>query len=122
VSAFKRSGLHRLECERVACDGYVYGVVAQFERVGLPVCACGARLVPDRLELAELLDVDCPARVEYRAELGKVSHGQASHGRRGRTLRPAEQVAAERVEQWRRQRARSNRLGALRPAAEAMAF
>jgi hypothetical protein len=66
MAAFKRSGLHRLECD--GCEAYVYGTVASLERHGLPACACGSRLLPARIELAELLDVDCPARDEYHAE------------------------------------------------------
>lgn len=119
MTAFKRSGLHRLECD---CGSYVYATVAMLERAGLPQCACGERLLPDRVELAELLDVDCPARDEYRAELSSVMHGQTSHGIRGRKLRPAELIAADRVEKRRRDRARSNRLGALLPAPEPLPF
>jgi hypothetical protein len=120
MAAFKRSGLHKLECE---CGGYVYATVAQLEQRGLPSCGCGERFVPERLELAELLGVeDAPAVAEYRAELSSVLRGQASHGIRGRELRPAELVAFERVEQRRRERARSNRLTALLPVAEALPF
>ena len=121
MTAFKRSGLHRLECER--CPGYVYATVANLERHGLPACACGGRLVPDRVELAWLLNVtDCPAIAEYRAEVSSVMHGQAPHGQRGRELRPAELVASERVERRRVDRARSNRLAALMPEPEALPF
>ena len=120
MATFKRSGLHRLECD--GCGGYVYAPVAQIERAGLPCCGCGARFLPDRVELAELLDVDCPARDEYHRELNRVSHGQAPHGRRGRVLRSAELIAYERVEQRRRDRARSNRIEARMPAAEPMPF
>ena len=119
MAAFKRSGLHKLEC---GCGAYVYATVAMLEQHGLPACPCGARFLPDRLELAMLLDVECDATAEYERELNRVSRGQASHGIRGRELRPAELVASERVEQWRRDRARTNRLTALLPAAEPMAF
>jgi hypothetical protein len=119
MAAFKRAGLHKLECD---CGAYVYATVAMLERHGLPACPCGSRFLPDRVELAELLGVDCPAVAEYQAELSSVMRGQASHGIRGRKLRPAEQLAAERVEQRRRDRALSNRLQALMPAAEPMAF
>src|SRR4051812_35150397 len=97
---FKRSGLHRLEC---SCGNYTYSTLAALERFGLPVCPCGARFVPDRLEVAMILDVDCPAVDEYVQEVNSVSHGQASHGQRGRVLRPAESIAAERVESRRRE-------------------
>jgi hypothetical protein len=92
------------------------------ERHGLPGCPCGSPFLPARIELAELLDVDCPARDEYHAELASVRHGQAPHGIRGRQLRQAEQVAYERVEQRRRERARSNRLQALMPAPDPIPF
>jgi len=122
--SFKRSGLHRLECE--ACDGYAYATVACLERHGLPSCGCGAQLVPDRLELAMLLDVDCPAREEYERELNSIAHGQAGPGRSarnmGRRLRDPSEIALERVEQRRRERALSNRLGALLPTPEPLPF
>lgn len=119
-STFSRRGLHKLEC--AGCESYVYATVASLERHGIPSCACGAEYVPDRLELAGLLGVQAPVLDEYRRELSSVLHGQASHGQRGRRLRPAEEVAAQRVESRRRDRARSNRLGALLPAAEPMPF
>ena len=119
MAAFKRSGLHKLECD---CGAYVYATVAMLQRHGLPACPCGSRFLPDRVELAELLGVDCPAVAEYHRELTSVMHGQASHGMRGRKLRPAESIAADRVEQRRRERALSDRLSALLPAAEPMPF
>jgi hypothetical protein len=118
--AFKRSGLHRLECE--SCDGYTYSTVSCLERCGLPSCGCGGRLVPDELELALLLDVDCALVEAYRVECNRVAHGQASHYAKGRTLRSPEDVAAERLECSRRERARSNRLTALLPVAEPLPF
>jgi hypothetical protein len=120
VGPFRRSGLHKLECD---CGGYVYATVAQLELRGLPCCGCGERFVPERLELAELLGLmDAPAVAEYRRELSGVLHGQASHGRRGRELRPAELVAAERVERRRRELARKRRLTAILPVPEPMPF
>jgi hypothetical protein len=119
MAAFRRAGLHKLECD---CGAYVYATVAMLERHGLPACPCGARFMPDRVELAELLGVDCPAVAEYHAELSSVMHGQASHGLRGRKLRPAELVAFERVEQRRRERALTNRLAALMPAVDVEAL
>jgi hypothetical protein len=104
--AFKRSGLHRLECE--SCDGYTYSTVSCLERCGL--------------ELALLLDVDCALVEAYRVECNRVAHGQASHYAKGRTLRSPEDVAAERLECSRRERARSNRLTALLPVAEPLPF
>lgn len=120
ASNFKRSGLHKLECP---CGAYVYATVASLEAHGLPSCACGRRFDPDRVELAFLLNVlDCPAVDEYQQEVASVQHGQASHGIRGRVLRPAETVAAERIEKRRVDRARSNRIGALLPVAEPCPF
>jgi hypothetical protein len=116
---FKRAGLHKLEC---GCGGYVYATVAQLEARGLPCCPCGAVYIPDELELSILLGVDSPAVAEYEAECQSIAHGQASHGMRGRELRPVESIAAERVSARRRERARSNRLGALRPVAAPMPF
>jgi hypothetical protein len=52
---FKRAGLHRLAC---FCGNYAYGTVAALERHGLPVCPCGERLEPERLELALELGLD----------------------------------------------------------------
>jgi hypothetical protein len=56
-ATFKRSGLHRLNCTRNPCPGYVYATVAQLETLGLPSCACGGSFTPERLELAALLDM-----------------------------------------------------------------
>lgn len=116
ITPFKRAGLHKLEC--VDCDAYCYSAVAQLERHGLPRCGgCGERFAPERLELAALLGLeDAPAVVEYRRELSRVLHGQASHGIRGRELRPAETIALERVERRRSEAARDRRLDALAPA------
>jgi hypothetical protein len=120
LSPFKRSGLHKLECD---CGGYVYATVAQLEQRGLPSCGCGAAFLPERVELAELLGLEnCPAVAEYRAELSSVLHGQASHGRRGRELRSAESVAAERVERRRRDLARKRRVAALLPTPAVIPF
>lgn len=119
AAAFKRSGLHKLECP---CGAYVYATVAALERHGLPRCACGESFAPERLELAGMLGVRCDALEEYERELGRVMHGQAPHGIRGRVLRAAEEIAAERVEARRRERARENRLQALRPQPDPMPF
>ena len=118
---FTRQGLHRLECD---CGAYVYATVAALEAHGLPVCACGETFQPGRVELAELLNVDCPAVAEYRDALSSVLHGQAfasGNGRRG-NLRPAESVALERVERHRRELARARRVGAILPKAQPIPF
>jgi hypothetical protein len=121
MKAFKRAGLHRLECQ--VCDGYMYATVAQLEAKGLPACWCGETLQPTELELAMLLEADdARPMVEYRRECNSVAKGQASHGQRGRVLRSPEMVAAERVESSRRTSARQRRLSALLPVAEPMAF
>lgn len=119
-STFSRRGLHRLEC--AGCESYVYATVSSLERHGIPSCACGSEYMPDELELAGLLGVEAPVLDEYRRELSSVLHGQASHGMRGRVLRDPSMIAAQRVESRRRERARSNRLGALLPAPEPMPF
>jgi hypothetical protein len=115
-----RRGLRRLEC--ADCTASIYASFSQLEQHGIPTCACGGRFVPDDLELALALGVDAPAVAEYERELSRILHGQASHGLRGRELRPAESIAAERVERSRRELAAQNRLNALRPAVAAMPF
>lgn len=124
TAAFKRAGLHRLECDD--CDGYAYATVAELERVGLPACGCGARYAPARLELALLLGAErAPAVAEYRAELESVARGQAPHcgsSARAAKLRAPEVIALERVESRRRSSARARRLRAIAPAPEPMPF
>lgn len=115
----KRRGLRKLECE---CGASVYITWAQAEQHGLPVCGCGGRFMPEDLELAGALGVDSPVMDEYHAALSSVMHGQASHIQRGRTVRQPEEIAAERVERSRKDRARAARLAALLPVAEPMPF
>lgn len=117
AATFKRTGLHRAECEH-GCGAYLYATVAMLERHGCPVCSCGGRFVPDHPDLAatvmpDVMDVH-PAVQAYRAELSRVLHGQASHGLRGRQLRPAEEIAAERVARDLTRRARERQLSGLR--------
>lgn len=121
ASSNPRRGLHRLEC---GCGGYVYATVSALERFGLPSCPCGERFEPERVDVAMILGLeDCAAVLEFRREASSVMHGQAPRAiRYGGAVRDPELVAAERVEKRRRERARSNRLGALRPAAEPMPF
>ena len=122
---FSRAGYHRLDCDD-GCGFYAYGTVAALEAHGLPRCPCGAGLVPDRLELAELLDVDCPARDEYERELNRISHGQAGPGRalrsQGRRLRDPSELALERVERRRLEAGRDRVLSALLPEPEPLPF
>lgn len=115
---FKRSGLHRFEC---GCGNYTYSAVAAVESHGRPVCPCGLVFQPGRIELAFLLGVeDAPIVDEFRREANSVCHGQAWTG--DYSHRAAENTVAERLEQRRSDRARSNRLGALLPAVEPMPF
>lgn len=128
---FKRAGLHRLECPDCQCYGYF--TVAMLERAGeLPVCfarGCSAIMLPAELELALLLDVDCPATAEYQAEMERVQSGQARRCGYGHAQsvdpsrwRDAADVAAERVAKRRRETARARRIQALRPAPKPMPF
>jgi hypothetical protein len=122
---FTRRGLHRLECPE--CPGYTYSTVAALEAIGLPSCGCGARFQPERLELAALLGVeDAPAVEEYRRELQSAGHGQAwasGCGRRDTSeWRTPETIAAERVEQRRREVARKRRLAAIAATPALMPF
>jgi hypothetical protein len=81
AAAFKRSGLHRLEC--VDCPGYVYATVAMLETHGLPSCPCGGRMVPSELELAALLSVDNGRQDEIeRLALDKQMSQERSLGKR----------------------------------------
>lgn len=67
-------------------------------------------LSPEQLE-------DHPAVQEYRAAVASVMHGQAGPARSlkatGRTFRSPDEIAAEKVERARRERARQTRLNAL---------
>lgn len=81
AATFKRSGLHRLECQE--CPGYVYATVAMLETHGLPSCPCGGRMVPSELELAALLGVDNGRQDEIeRLALDKQLSQERSLGRR----------------------------------------
>ena len=121
---FKRSGLHRLDCAAMMCDGYVYATVAQCEQ-GLPACRCGSRFVPVEVELAEILGLeDCAAVDEYRREIESIWHGQEAHGKRlgGAKLREPHDLAMARISRRRREDARQRRISALLPTPEPMPF
>lgn len=120
-STFSRRGLHKLEC--AGCDAYVYATVASLERHGVPVCACGAPYEPERHELAIVLGLDDAAVVrEYRERLSGFLEGQKGHVNKRHNCQDPEAAITAEFETRRRARARSNRLGALLPAPEPMAF
>jgi hypothetical protein len=124
MAAFKRAGLHPLDCPSATCHGYVYATVAQLEALGLPCCPCGTAYVPREVELAELLGLeDCAAVDEYRREIESVWHGQEAHASRlGRTLRDPHELAMSRIVKRRRDDARRRRVSALLPTPEPMPF
>lgn len=125
ASTFKRSGLHRLECQD--CPGYAYLTVACLETVGLPSCACGGRLVPERLELALMLGVqDAPIVAEYMARTARKERAQYPASRRpcqmsGALADMGARAAAEIVAEQ-RQQSRQRRLTALMPTPEVLPF
>jgi transcription elongation factor Elf1 len=124
AAAYKRTGLHKLECPD--CAGYVYATVAALEAAGLPVCGrCGLAFEPREFELAYHLDMDAAssrAIREYEHECNSVMRGQIPHYRAGRRVDPPEVLAGERCVQRRRESAKSNRLRALLPVAEPLPF
>lgn len=117
VGSVKTSRMRKCEC---AC-GYVCRVSRRWLAVGLPTCPCGGRLVPEDPDDAALALTPAeleehPGVVEYRAVLSSVMHGQAWTGRS--SARPAPEVARERIEKERRDRAIRNRLAALKRGLE----
>jgi hypothetical protein len=119
MKAFKRTGLHRLNCP--VCAGYTYSTVANLETVGLPRCACGETFQPERLELAMMLGADdSPVMAAYERKVSSVAHGQAWTGRSG--LDDPSQRAYAEISREQRKASRERRLMALMPAAEPMAF
>lgn len=116
----------KVSCEAdTGCGFAVYVSRLQLQRAGVwacPVCGSGRMLPVDPEDAAlvlEPVELDShPAVVEYRQALSSVLHGQAPHGVRGRALRSADELAAERVERERRVRARERRLAALRPVSD----
>lgn len=114
----KRRGLRKLECE---CGAFVYTTWAQAERHGMPTCPCGGQYMPEDVELAMALALEsAPVVGLYESKLSSVGHGQAWTGNYG--ARPADQTTYEYIEGLRKDRAKANRLNALRPAAEPMPF
>jgi hypothetical protein len=78
----KRTGLHRLECEE-SCGAYVYATVAQLEQHGMPQCSCGARFIPERVELAlHVLPADDSYRLDVEQSLTPPRPGAADRRRR----------------------------------------
>jgi hypothetical protein len=110
-------------CECADGCGYRLRLSRAMIARGLPRCPCGALIVPSTIEdalaaheLGHLTDADLEAHgewSEYSAALASAQHGQASHVRRGRTVRPAETVAMERVYEARATVAYANRIAAL---------
>lgn len=129
--AFRRAGLHRLECPM--CDTYGYFTVAMLEAAGLPQCwreGCGEPLEPVEVELALMLDVDT-ARVRdlFDRTDDKERSQLRSLGRRGLelkqtlgTLNSMSVAALADVNAERRQEARARRLAAIAPSPEPMCF
>jgi hypothetical protein len=111
MAAFKRSGLHRLEC---CCGSYVYATVAQLERVGLPCCACGEPFEPERFELGLLLGVDCQAVRDYHERIYRFELGQKGSKKKGseHLASPEQEVASEFSAAY-RSTARARRLAAI---------
>lgn len=94
-----RQGLKRLECAD-GCGCIAYMTLAQLERHGMPLCPCGAGLVPDDLEVAaavcDALTLEqVPTYREYLRKCQSVAHGQKSHVQRGRVVQAVEQAAAD---------------------------
>lgn len=121
--SFKRAGLHKCECFACADPLSGYVTFAQLETGRRPFCACGARMLPSRLECA--LEVLEPAELETHptwVELERARHsvekGQAPHYARsmqGRavTLADPATVALERVRRDELERARVARASGL---------
>lgn len=107
---FKRTGLHRLECE--ACPGYVYATVAALEAHGLPRCGCGARVMPARLELGLLLGLRDGIVADYHERVAGFQRGQhASYTRKGHAgSRSGLDAVADEFDAEYRSRARERRL------------
>lgn len=118
-----RQGLKRTACEH-QCGCIAYMTLAQLERFGLPGCPCGARLVPEDLEVAAaVMGRDAvetlPVWEEFVREASSVEHGQMSHIRRGRQVRDSSAVADDRLAQRRKSEAHARRLSGLRQFAQA---
>lgn len=125
ASTFKRSGLHRLECE--ACDGYGYHTVANLEKHGLPSCGCGSRMVPERLELALLLGVDdAPVVREWRWLTDRKERAQMPAAKRpcqvSENLASMAERAANEIIADQRKTSRRRRLAAILPTPEPLPF
>ena len=125
---FKRSGLHRLECQ--ACDCYGYFTVAMLEKAGeLPRCFardCGDVMMPERLELALMLGVDSPIVAEYQRRTERKLRGQMPAARRpcqsSESLADMGAKAAREISAEQRQEARQRRIRAILPVPEALPF
>lgn len=131
MAAFKRAGLHRLDCQ--GCDNYTYSTVAAIETHGLPQCKCGGEFQPAKVELAlELGMTELPIAAAYFAKVSSVMHGQepslaslklaARRAAKGTELETPEMVALAEFRKSESARARKRRLAALLPAPQPMAF
>lgn len=93
---FKRTGLHRLNCPM--CSGYTYATLGNLELMlsmhgRLPGCACGEQLEPDRVELADALDMPHPLLEEWRQRWANKLTAQRPHAYRGHKLADAHELA-----------------------------
>lgn len=121
VGTTRTQRLRKLECD--AC-GYIAYTSRRWIETGLPVCPCGLTLLPADPDDAALAlspaELDShPAVLEYKRAVASVLHGQEGparsvHGNWGANIRPADQVAAEKLERDRREAARARQLASLR--------
>jgi hypothetical protein len=110
---------------KLACEcGYIAYTSRRWIERGLPLCPCGAQLLPeDPDDAALVLTADQlaehPAVVAYKRAVASVMHGQSGPARAlrnagGRGFRSPDEIAAQRLERERRDAARARQLGALR--------
>lgn len=128
AKTFKRSGLHRLECQ--ACPCYGYFTVAMLEKAGqMPRCFapdCGAEMQPERLELALMLGVDSPIVHEYHERTIRKQMAQMPKGKRpcmrSEHLDDMGAKAAREIVAEQRHDARQRRIRAILPTPEPLPF
>lgn len=130
MKPFKRTGLHRLNCPM--CPGYAYGTVANLESVGLPACACGETLQPERIELAIMLGLeDAPVVLAWQSmtadkvqsQTRSVGGWQKALQRQGAgTLNRMDVSALEEIRAEQAAAARKRRIAAIMPTPEPLPF